>query len=30
MYGKPDPRKLDLLVENTVRTLREREAAIKG
>ena len=30
MYGKPDPKKLDRLVEVTVRTFREREALIKG
>jgi D-psicose/D-tagatose/L-ribulose 3-epimerase len=30
MYGKPDPRTLDLLVARTVKTLREREAAIKS
>ena len=30
MYGKPDARKLDRLVERTVRTVREREAAIKA
>lgn len=28
MYGKPDPKRLDALVETTVRTLREREEAI--
>jgi len=30
MYGMPDPEKLDYLVEKTVRTFREREAAIKA
>jgi hypothetical protein len=30
MYGKPDAKKLDRLVERTVRTFREREAAIKA
>jgi len=29
MYGKTEPRLLDRLVEKTVRTFREREAAIK-
>ena len=30
MYGKPDPKRLDRLVQKTVRTFREREAAIKA
>ena len=30
MYGKPEPKKLDQLVESTVRVFREREAEIKG
>jgi len=30
MFGKPDPELLDSLVETTVRTFREREAAIKA
>jgi D-psicose/D-tagatose/L-ribulose 3-epimerase len=29
MYGKQDPRRLDELVQTSVRTFREREAAIK-
>ena len=30
MYGKPDPKRLDRLVETTVRTFRAREAAINS
>lgn len=30
MYGKPDSRHLDYLVERSVRTFREREAAVKA
>ena len=30
MYGKPDPKLLDKLVEKSVRTFRERESQIKG
>jgi sugar phosphate isomerase/epimerase len=30
MYGKPNPKRLDRLVEKTVRTFRQREAEIKA
>jgi sugar phosphate isomerase/epimerase len=30
MYGKPDPKQLDLLVSQTARYFREREEAVRG